>query len=49
LFFKGYDYPELAAKYPASRSPAVLDELNAKFPDRHGFLYDGITLLLRKP
>lgn len=48
IFLKGYDYEELAAKYPTSRSPAVLDELAARFPDRHGFLYDGITLLMRK-
>jgi SAM-dependent methyltransferase len=49
LFLKGYDAPDLAAKYPTARSPAVLDKLHATFPDRHGFLYDGITLLLRKP
>lgn len=48
VFLKGYDAPALAAKYPGSRSPAVLDELGARFDGRDGFLYDGITLLLRK-
>jgi SAM-dependent methyltransferase len=47
VFLKGYDAP-LAALYPSARSPAVLDELAARFPGRHGFLYDGITMLLRK-
>jgi len=49
VFLKGYDASELADKYPTSRSPAVLDELAMRFPERHGFLYDGITLLMRKP
>jgi SAM-dependent methyltransferase len=47
VFLKGYDAP-LAARYPSARSPAVLDELADRFPGRHGFLYDGITMLLRK-
>ena len=49
VFLKGYDHAELARKYPSARSPEVLDQLAARFPERHGFLYDGITLLLRKP
>ncbi len=49
VFLKGYDHNELAAKYPDARSPFLLEQLAARFPDRHGFLYDGITLLLRKP
>lgn len=48
VFLKGYDAPDLAALYPSARSPAVLDALHERFPGRHGFLYDGITLLLRK-
>jgi hypothetical protein len=48
VFFKGYDAPDLAAKYPAAQSAGLLDELRRRYPDRHGFLYDGITLLLRK-
>ena len=48
VFLKGYDAPNLAALYPFARSPSVLEALHARFPDHHGFLYDGITLLLRK-
>ncbi|HEY4314315.1 MAG TPA: class I SAM-dependent methyltransferase [Actinomycetes bacterium] len=48
VFLKGYDAPDLAASYPSARSPAILDELAGRFPGRRGFLYDGITLLLRK-
>lgn len=48
LLLKGYDAPALADLYPAAQSPALLDRLRERFPDRHGFLYDGITLLLRK-
>ena len=49
VFLKGYDHPELATKYPASQSPDVLDALQERFPERQGFLYDGITMLLRRP
>ena len=48
VFFKGYDAPDLAAKYPSAQSPGLLDELHRRYPERSGFLYDGITLLLRK-
>ena len=49
VFIKGYDAPALADLYPAAQSPVLLDALRDRFPDRRGFLYDGITLLLRKP
>jgi SAM-dependent methyltransferase len=49
IFLKGYDHYELTPKYPDSRNPVMLEQLATRFPDRHGFLYDGITLMLRKP
>lgn len=48
VFLKGYDAANLAAKYPTSQSPRLLDELAERFPGRTGWLYDGITMLLRK-
>jgi SAM-dependent methyltransferase len=48
VFLKGYDATEIASKYPAAHSPKLLDELRRRFPERRGFLYDGITMLLRR-
>jgi len=49
VYFKGYDIPAMASKYQDAQRPEVLDELRARYPERDGFLYDGIVLLLRKP
>lgn len=49
VFLKGYDAPSLAARYLDAVEPELLEELHARHPGRRGFLYDGITLLLRKP
>lgn len=48
-FFKGYDYPELNRSYNGRCTPLMLEELRQKFPAAENLLYDGITLLLRKP
>lgn len=48
ILFKGYDAPALKAKYPGAYSPKLLLELKEKYPERSGFLYDGITLILQK-
>jgi hypothetical protein len=48
VFLQSYDAPDLATGYPGALDSDLLDELHARYPDRHGFLYDGITLLLRK-
>jgi hypothetical protein len=46
--FKGYHVPEIAQRYNAEITPALLDELKARFPGKTHFFYDGIATLLRK-
>lgn len=48
LFFKGYDHPELQKLYMNSVSPHVFEVLKDKYEDRGNFMYDGITMLLKK-
>ena len=49
IFLKGYDYPKLQQIYSSSITTEHLLELNKKYPlDKDNFLYDGITVLLRK-
>ena len=48
LFFKGYDHPELRKLYLNGVSPSVFETLKDKYGDRSNFMYDGITLLLKK-
>ncbi len=49
IFLKGYDVPTMQARYLAATKPGHFDQLNFRYPkDRDGFLYDGITMLLRK-
>ena len=48
LLFKGYDVPELARRYNAAITPALLDELKARYPGKSQFFYDGIATLMRK-
>ncbi|WP_372825247.1 methyltransferase domain-containing protein [Polaromonas sp.] len=48
VFLKGYDVPALMSLYPEAQKLELLDELNARFPHRTGFLYDGIVMLVRK-
>ena len=47
-FLKGYDHPELAARHLSDRMDVLLDRLRRQYPDAGDFLYDGITVLLRK-
>src|SRR5688500_14170416 len=46
--FKGYHVPEIAQRYNAEITPALLDELKARVPGKTHFFYDGIATLLRK-
>jgi len=46
LLFKGYDCPEMREKYPSEYM--CLPLLKEKFPDKTGFFYDGIRVVLRK-
>ena len=48
VLFKGYDVPEIARRYSAEITPALLDQLKARFPGKTQFFYDGIATLLRK-
>lgn len=48
IFFKGYDHPQLAPVYNAAVTPALLDRLRERHPDKRHFFYDGITTLMRK-
>ena len=48
VLFKGYDVPEIARRYNAEITPALLDQLKARFPGKTQFFYDGIATLLRK-
>jgi len=48
LLFKGYDVPELARKYSPEITPAVLEQLKARYPGKNQFFYDGIATLMRK-
>lgn len=48
VLFKGYDVPEIAQRYNAEITPALLDQLKARFPGKTHFFYDGIATLLRK-
>ena len=50
MFIKGYDHQKLQQNYAKTIDAHLLHELNERYPaDRDMFLYDGITLLLRKP
>lgn len=46
LLFKGYDCPEMRAKYPTELE--YLSILHERFPGKTGFFYDGIRVVLRK-
>ncbi len=46
LLFKGYDCPEMREKYPSEYM--FLPILKEKFPNKTGFFYDGIRVVLRK-
>lgn len=48
VFFKGYD-TELSRVYLKTISPVVLQQLKSRYPRCSGFLYDGITAVLKKP
>jgi SAM-dependent methyltransferase len=48
LLFKGYDVPDIARRYNAEITPALLAELKARYPGRSQFFYDGIATLMRK-
>lgn len=48
LMFKGYDVPELGRKYNPAITPAMLDQLKARYPGKTQFSYDGIATLMRK-
>jgi hypothetical protein len=49
LFLKGYDHPELQTRNIAGTSAEHFALLNERYPDdRDRFVYDGITMLLRK-
>lgn len=48
LFFKGYDYAYLANKYITRDFPNYSEKLVEKFSENRKFMYDGITLLLKK-
>jgi len=47
-FLKGYDHPELAALHLTDGMDALLDRLHQRYPGAGDFLYDGITVSLRK-
>lgn len=49
IFLKGYDHPILSAMYTSIEFPKTMKLLRDKFPDYNNFLYDGITVLLKKP
>lgn len=49
IFFKGYDHSILSAMYTTIEFPNIMKLLQNKFPNYNNFLYDGITVLLRKP
>jgi len=49
IFFKGYDHPVLSSLYITAEFYKTMMLLNDKFPNNNNFLYDGITVLLRKP
>lgn len=48
LFVKGYDYPELAARYEPLMDPHIFDRLHQRYPRNRNWRYDGIITLLRK-
>ena len=49
IVLKGYDNPALQSVYAKSVTVDCLSQLNKKYPnDANLFLYDGITMLLRK-
>jgi SAM-dependent methyltransferase len=49
LFFMGYSEPQISAKYDPLTTPALLEALKKKYPKHDNFMYEGISLLLRKP
>ncbi len=48
LFVKGYEYKELSSKYEAGMDAGVFDRLHSRYPRNNNWLYDGMTVLLRK-
>jgi SAM-dependent methyltransferase len=49
LVFMGYTTPALEPKYQGAITPALLESLHQKYPKNRNFMYEGITMLLRKP
>ena len=50
IFLKGYDFERLQQIYSSLITAEVFQHLVERYPaDRDKFLYDGITVLLRKP
>lgn len=50
IFLKGYDFEKLQQIYSSLITAEVFQRLAERYPtDRDKFLYDGITVLLRKP
>lgn len=48
IFLKGYDHPILSEMYTSIDFLKNMKLLQDKYPDYNNFLYDGITVLLRK-